>query len=158
MPLTRATLEGRLVRSNRGVMEKVGWSTAADGSNADLAAPIASALWEAGYPTADPSSPADADLAAVPLSRWGLVSALADVQTKEALLGTAIGLVTQSKGGHAMNLSDIARRLEDEVARLRQSIARRYTAGSGVVTVGKLAPRPVPPDAVCEPWLEPGTA
>lgn len=112
MALTRATLETILVRRTKRFLRLAGLDyTTVDGSNPDLADPIASALRAAGYSVADRANVADSDLALVIAADEEKIIALAELRTLETADQNIVSS-SLSTGPVSESFRDLTRKIE----------------------------------------------
>lgn len=136
MALSRAQFEVVLIDRAAAALAMVGRdSTTVDGTNAALSDPIRSAMESLGYAVADPTSPADSDLAAVPTTSYGLLFDLAERRTLETVLNNWTG-VDEKFGQDSQANSQYVRQLQARIADLDRKIAapRSGMGGGAVVT------------------------
>lgn len=136
MSLTRAQVETIIVRRRGKMLARVGLDGATmNGTNADLADPIAASIRLLGLSVVDPTSPADADLAPV---MPGDYDQLFDVAEYFAL-GNCLGnwaKVTQQAGTDRQDLSDLLTELRAQLKDLRQDLKEQYGFGTLGVSAG----------------------
>lgn len=134
MPLTRAQFESVLIDRCSAALAVVSRdSTTVDGTNAALSDPIRSALDSLGYAVADPTSPADSDLAAVPTTSYSLLFDLGERRTLETVLNHWTR-VDEKYGQDSQALSQYADQLRVRIADLdRKIVAPRAGMGGGAV-------------------------
>lgn len=161
MPITRAVMESKLVRSSRGLLEAIAASE--DGAQgvdqSTLAADaLGSAMNRLGYAMLDQASgPSDAELAVVPDANLPVLLALATVLLHELILGNVLAVVTEQDGTTTVDWSDMARGLERMIAREWADLDKRFgpalkPRGAARSVSGLLATPPIIPDAVAEPY------
>lgn len=137
MAVTRANVETILVARVGPLMVKASMDgTTVDGSNADLADPIAWALRVAGYTTADVSDPTTAEVAAAE-DDIDEVLALSELRTMENTLGN-LDDVDTSVGPRDEKLSQLAAQLEKMIKFKRVVLEMSYGYGLAALTTGTL--------------------
>lgn len=132
--ITRASLEAILTRRTKRFMQlaQLDYSTV-NGTNADLADPIASALRAAGYSVANRATVADSDLAAVTGDDEEKVIALAELRTLETI-DTNLVSSSLTTGPVSESFRDLTRKLES----LRARIITEFGIGATSVTGGSI--------------------
>lgn len=134
MTITRESLETILTRRTKRFMQLAQMDyTTINGTNADLADPIASALRAAGYSVADRANVADSDLAAVSANDEEQVIALAELRTLETIDSNIVSS-SLSTGPVSETFRDLTRRLEW----MRAHIVTVYGVGAASVTGGSI--------------------
>lgn len=136
MALTRENIETVLVKRCGALLTAAGLNgTTHDGSNADLDDPIAVALLELGITPASITHPVDADCAHVSATDTLKCFDLAEVRTLESILGN-LDEVNITVGPRSESLSDLAKQVEQKLARLQAQLLRKYGIGQGTLTAG----------------------
>ena len=137
MAVSRANVEYILVARVGALMTKASLDgTTVDGTNADLADPIAWALQTAGYSVADITNPTTAEVA-LALDDILEVSALAELRTMENILGN-LDDVDTSVGPRDEKLSQLAAQVQRRLDNLMASISQSYGHGAAELTTGTL--------------------
>ncbi len=137
MAVTRANVETVLVLRLGPLMTKAGQDgTTVDGTNADLADPIAWALRVAGYTTADVSDPTTAEVAAAE-DDIDEVLALSELRAMENTLGN-LDDVDTAVGPRDEKLSQLAAQLEKMIKFKRVVLELSYGYGVAALTTGTL--------------------
>ncbi len=137
MGLTRAAIEGILVRRCRARLAAAGLSTLTDGSNPDLNDALCQALRALGLAAADAGSVTDADLAAVTAEQIDALLDVAELRTLETVAGN-LALVDVAIGPRREELSQLADQVEKAIARLQRKIEREHGLGAGALEYGVL--------------------
>jgi hypothetical protein len=112
-----------------------------DGSNADLAGPIAAGLRSVGVSPAHPLVPRDSDVALVPASAQAAFLLACEIEALEAMLGRLHALIDLMVGGGAGNsysLSQAAKSISATLARLRAQFQQWYETGAGRTEVAAI--------------------
>ena len=137
MAVSRANVEYVVSGRVGPLMTKAGMDgTTVDGSNADLADPIAWALQTAGYSVADITNPTTAEVASA-LTDILEVTALAELRTLENLLGN-LDDVDTSVGPRDEKLSQLAEQVQKRLDWLAKWIEQLYGHGVAPLTTGTL--------------------
>ena len=137
MAVTRANVETILVARVGPLMTKASLDgTTVDGTNADLADPIAWALRVAGYTTADVSDPTTAEVAAAE-DDIDEVLALSELRSMENTLGN-LDDVDTAVGPRDEKLSQLAAQLEKMIKFKRVVLEKSYGYGASALTTGTL--------------------
>lgn len=140
MPLTVAQAESIGVARAGPVMvaAQVATDPAADASpRAYMADPIRQALRDLGYPIADPSAPADGDLATIADDDE---NAILDVMELRVLESCAVAIqdVDFKADETSMSAGGFAERLETRIARLEKRCRIKYGVGASAVAMGSI--------------------
>ena len=141
MTVTIAQLETILVKRAGDLLTQAGLDgTTHDGTNADLADPVAFAVRTMGGTTTDPTNPADADLVALGVTDDTLdeLLALAELRILETCHSALIDLVDVTIGPRREALGAIAARLEAKITKMETRIAKLYGYGLGTLETGVL--------------------
>ncbi|MCK5307174.1 MAG: hypothetical protein KAJ73_01050 [Zetaproteobacteria bacterium] len=137
MAVTRANVEVNLIRRLGPLMTKAGMDgSTADGTNTDLADPIAWALRQAGYTTADITNPTTAEVAAAE-SDIDQVQDLSEMRTLENILG-GLDDVDISVGPRDEKLSQLAAQAEKKLAAINEKLENLYSWSASPLTTGTL--------------------
>ena len=137
MAVTRANVETNLIRRLGPLMTKAGMDgSTADGTNTDLADPIAWALRQAGYPTADITDPTDAEVAAAE-SEIDQVQDLSEMRTLESILG-GLDDVDISVGPRDEKLSQLAEQAGNKLKAIQDKVENLYSWSASPLTTGTL--------------------
>ncbi len=137
MAVTRANVETVLVARLGPLMTKAAQDgTTVDGTNADLADPIAWALRVAGYTTADVTDPTTAEVAAAE-DDIDEVLALSELRTMENTLGN-LDDVDTAVGPRDEKLSQLAAQLAQMIKFKRVVLELSYGYGASALTTGTL--------------------
>lgn len=127
MSLTRAQAEGILIRRiGRLVAAASLDGTTVDGTNADLADPLATAVRQLGGTVANRATVTDADLASV--AREEALLDMAELRALESALGN-LDVVDVQVGPEREALGQLGTRLETAIARKRAQIQREHGIG-----------------------------
>lgn len=133
MAVSRANVEYILVARVGPLMVKAGQDgTTVDGTNTDLADPIAWGLQTAGYSVADITNPTTAEVAAA-LDDILEVSALAELRTLENLLGN-LDDVDTALGPRDEKFSQLAAQVQRRLDWMAKWVGQLY--GHGVAPLG----------------------
>jgi hypothetical protein len=136
MALTRTQVEKVMIRRAGKSLAFVSLDgTTNDGTNEDLADPIASTLQAMGYTVADITNPTDAELAGVTAVNQFLDRC--ELRVLETVLGN-MDMVSFSTGPRSENLSDFTGKLEKTIAEKRDFIQREYGVSLGSLSTGKI--------------------
>jgi hypothetical protein len=155
MALTRAAIEGRLVRAHRGLLELASLSTATDGANPTIGDVLEDALLRLGYSVSTPADVADADIAVVPARRHPHLYALASVLVMEAVYGTISAMPNEQANAQRVEWGNAAADLRRRIQDAWKTLAERFTPDrSGVAVSSPMQSKPYPPDALTDPWYE----
>jgi len=128
---TRAQAETVLVRRVGRYLTLAGLDgTTNNGTNADLADPIAWALRKLELPVADPTNPSTGEVAAT--TRVDALFDLAELRTLENILGN-LSLVTATVGPRTEHYNDLAKRLGEMIPRKRKAIEQEHGISLGQV-------------------------
>ena len=133
MAITRANVENVLVHRAGALMTKAGMDGATvDGTNTDLADPIAYGLRQAGYDVDDFTSPTDAEIddAADDIDQ---VVDLAELRVLENILGN-LDDVDTTLGPRTERLSQLASQVEKKLDRLQTKCQKLYGYGAATIT------------------------
>ena len=137
MAVTRANVEAVLVYRLGPLMTKAGQDgTTVDGTNTDLADPIAWALRMAGYTTADITNPTTAEVA-LALDDIDEVVDLAELRTLENILGN-LDDVDTTVGPRDEKLSQLAAQVQELIALKRARNEGLYGHGAPLLDTGTL--------------------
>ena len=137
MAVTRANVEVNLIRRLGPLMTKAGMDgSTADGTNTDLADPIAWALRQAGFSTADITNPTTAEVAAAE-SDIDQVMDLGELRTLESILG-GLDDVDISLGPRDEKLSQLAEQAEKKLAAIQKKVEDLYSFSASALTTGTL--------------------
>jgi len=137
MAVTRANVEYILVARVGALMTKASLDgTTVDGSNTDLADPIAWALQTAGYDVADITNPDTAEVA-LALDDILEVSALAELRTLENILGN-LDDVDTSVGPRDEKLSQLAEQVQRRLDWFSERVEQLWGHGAAPLTTGTL--------------------
>lgn len=138
MALTRADFEAVLVKRCGAALAKVSLDgTTIDGTNADLADPIRTAVRAMGYVVADPIDPADADLADVPATRYEALFDLAELRALETVLANWTG-VDEKFGQDSQANSQYGKQLESRIKALCDKVAKAPNVAAPGAVVAKI--------------------
>ena len=137
MAVTRANVETVLVARLGPLMTKAGMDgTTADGTNTDLADPIAWGLRQAGYSVADITNPTTAEVA-LALDDIDEVVDLAELRTLENILGN-LDDVDTAVGPRDEKLSQLAAQVQELIALKQASNEGLYGHGAPLLDTGTL--------------------
>jgi hypothetical protein len=155
MALTRADIEGRLVRAHRGLLELAALPTATDGTNPLVGDVLEDALLRLGQAVSLPAAVSDADIARVAARHHPHLYALCGVLLLEAILGTISALPNERANVQMVEWGNLAAELRRRVEGAWKYIETRFKPDrSGVAVSGYLQAKPYPPDALIEPWYD----
>jgi len=139
VPITRPQLESLLVRANRAKLAYARLDAATvDGTNADLAGPIATALRSLGIAPVDPTSPSTVDLAAVPEGGLPQLLDVAGLEVLEAVLGNRASPDQMADIDNRQEHGKFYEILEKTVARKQARCERMYGHGLSTASLGTL--------------------
>lgn len=128
---TRAQTETVLIRRVGRYLTLAGMNgTTNNGSNEDLADPIAWALRKLGVAVADPTNPSTGEVQSV--TRVDALFDLAELRTLENILGN-LSLVTATVGPRTEHFNDLAKRLAEMIPRKRKAIEQEHGISLGQV-------------------------
>jgi hypothetical protein len=134
MALTRAQVETLVIKRTSKRLIFVGLDgTTVNGSNADLAEPISTALQRMGITPADITNPANSDLTGVE-NVLELID-LAELRVLENIHGN-MDMVDISVGDRSERLSQFTAEVEKAIERKRAQIEREYGIGLGSLSGG----------------------
>lgn len=134
MALTRAQAEAILVRRVGRLLTAASMDgTTVNGTNADLADPLAWAIGQAGGALASRSAVTDADVATV--SDEEQLLDLAELRTLESISGN-LALVDVTFGPHSEKLGQLGDRVEKLIARKRKQVAADHGVGASALEAG----------------------
>lgn len=159
MAITVAQVESLTVAETAGFLAKCGMSAVKDGTNPDLAAPIANALRALGYGLLSPAAPSDTDLMAVADDKQDLYLGVVHLYTLRACMGRWAKVdQTVSLGGQ--KLSQMAEQLQKAYDTLAKDLLDRYGFGRrrrrqpkvGRIAAGNTWPNLPPPPSSAAPW------
>lgn len=137
MAISRANVENVLVSRAGPLLTKAGQDgTTVDGTNTDLADPIAWALRQVGYTTADITNPTTAEVAAASDDVDEVVD-LAELRTLESLLGN-LDDVDITLGPRSEHLSQLAKQVETKLKRVAKWVEKTYGYGASVLGTGTI--------------------
>jgi len=137
MAITRANVENVLVSRTGPLLTKGGMDgTTVDGTNSDLADPIAWALRQVGYDTADITNPTTAEVAAATDDVDEVVD-LAELRTLESILGNLDDVDVQV-GPRREDLNQLAKQVETKLKRVGKWVEKTYGYGASVLGTGKV--------------------
>ncbi len=137
MAATRAQVEQVLIRRCGKKLGLVGLDgVTADGTNADLADPIASALGSLGLAVGNFAAVADADLAGVGAGQMPGLLDIAELRVLESVLGNWDEPDQMADTDNSQSLGKLYDGLEKTVARKRLQIERQYGIGLSELTAG----------------------
>lgn len=146
--MTRAQAESILVGRRRQILVLLGLSTAQDGTNPDLADPLARTVRQLGGTTADPAAPSDDEISAV-TTEWGedrLLDA-AEIHLLSRIRGNWTE-VSYTLDGRSEQLNQLFEALLKDSELLQKDYQAKYGADPGTpesvpaVSVGRLCPSP----------------
>lgn len=139
MAATRAQVEQVLVRRCGRQLALVGLDGATcDGTNPDLADPVAVALAALGLWAADPAAAVDADLAPLGPMQLAALLDLAEVRALESVLGNWDQPDQVADTNNEQGLGRLRDSLERTVARKRLQLERQYGLGLPELSAGVL--------------------
>lgn len=154
MAATRADVESMLLRACKGWMIACGLDgTTQNGSNADLAVPIAFAVRTLGLPVAAPLNPSDAEIAAIPDGSFDFFLTLATYRVIQTCIRN-YAEINQTVGLNKQEFDDLSKRMRMEADALHLELTKMYGFGKrsgnqsrvGTITAGDTWPvGPVPP-------------
>lgn len=129
MPLTLTDAELVLIRGLRGIMDRIGFSTASGAAlpNPDLAGPIAWAILDVGGSVASVVQPAGTDMATIPEGRLREFVDRAKLHLMEDLWGNW-GEISESLGVGSTQANDLADRLWKAITAERLRLVAVYPA------------------------------
>ena len=137
MAVSRANVEYILIQRVGPLMAKAGQDgTTVDGTNANLADPIAWALQTAGYSVADITNPTTAEVA-LAVDDILEVSALAELRTLENILGN-LDDVDTSVGPRDEKLSQLAEQVQRRLDWFSGRVEQLWGHGATELTTGTL--------------------
>ena len=137
MSITRAQVETRLLARAKKRMAFVGMdSTTANGTNADLNDPLATALDWMGLPPVDGSLVTDADLTSV--EDVNKLLDLAEYRLLQNIVGN-VAVVDTQVGQRRQSLGQVATALEAALTRKERDVQRVYGLFVGSLTGGSLS-------------------
>ncbi|HMN11834.1 MAG TPA: LytR C-terminal domain-containing protein [Bellilinea sp.] len=138
MAITRAQVDLILIRRCGAMLAAADLDgTTVDGSNYDLADPVASALRNLGFAVSDPTTVTDSDLGAVDSDTLPALLDLAELRTLETVLGN-LDEVDIRLGQRDEKFSQLADRLEKRITRLSEKVAREHGLGGGSMQAGAI--------------------
>lgn len=136
--ITRAQAEKILVHRRGTVLARVGLNgTTIDGTNADLADPIAYATRQLGLGVADPTNPQDADLAAIQPTDTDQFLEVAEWRVLASCLGNW-GKVTQQAGTDKQQYTDLLTELRQQLSQKGEELKQQYGQGLMAPTAGSI--------------------
>jgi hypothetical protein len=141
--LTRANVESILYGRNKGVIALANFSILVNGTNPDMADPIAEALNWFGLYAANRSAPTDSDLASIVQAQESQLLDVADLRLKRNLLGVLLSIPDQVVQQSERRYSDSMTELRMAIQALEAKIQAQYLSGQGRAEVAQMA-RPVP--------------
>lgn len=137
MSISRANVENVLVHRVGPLLTKGGQDgTTVDGTNDDLSDPIAWALRQVGYSTADITNPTTAEVAAA-VDDVDEVVDMAELRILESLLGNLDDVDVQV-GPRREDLSQLAKQVETRLKRVSAWVEKTYGHGASVLGTGKV--------------------
>lgn len=137
MAVTRANVETNLIRRLGNLMTKAGMDgSTADGTNTDLADPIAWGLRESGYSTADITNPTSAEVAAAE-EDIDQVMDLSELRTVESILG-GLKNVDITLGPRSESFHQLALQAEKKLAAIQDKVEKLYSFSASPLTTGTL--------------------
>jgi hypothetical protein len=135
MAVTRANVENVLVKRLGPLMTKAGQDgSTVDGTNTDLADPIAWALRTAGYTTADITNPTTAEVADAEDDVDQVVD-LAEYRGLENILGN-LDDVDVTVGPRSEKLSQLAAQVQKRLDSVKDRVEDLYGYGASALEVG----------------------
>ena len=137
MSITRANVENVLVHLLGPMLTKAGMLILVDGTNDDLGYPIGWALREAGYTTADITSPTDAEVNSAEDDIDEVVD-LAELRTLANIVGN-LDDVDVTVGPRSEKLSQLAIQVQKRLDSVEKRLEKLYgfgasSLGTGVIT------------------------
>lgn len=148
--MTRSQAESILVNRHRRILILLGLSTVTDGTNPDLADPLARAVRQIGGTTADPGSPTDAEISAISSTATGGVDRVLDA-AEIALLYSIVGnwdVVNYTLDGRDEEFDNLLDAIQTMLSNLQKDYQKRYPVDPGTATSiskfrgGRLCPTP----------------
>jgi hypothetical protein len=140
-----AAVEDHLLRWHRETLDLAGLDAAtADGTNPDLAGPVALALRQVGVRAADPLRPLDSDIALVPQAAEPAFLLACRIEALEAALGrlhAQVDLTVGGGSGNSYRLSQAASSIQRTLDRLRAQFTSWYETGAGRTEAGDIDSR-----------------
>ena len=137
MSVTRANVENVLVKRAGALMTKASMDgTTVDGTNEDLADPIAWGLRVAGYTSADITNPTTAEVAAAEDDIDEVVD-YAELRTMENVLGN-LDDVDTTVGPRSESLSQLAEQVQKRLDTLLARVKDTYGYGASPLTTGTI--------------------
>lgn len=111
--------------------------TTVDGTNGDLSDPIRTGLGSLGVACADPTSPADADLAALATADLDQLLDVAEYRCLQSVLGN-LDEVNEQAGTDRKDFGQFAAALQVTIAALLTSLQQTYGVGLMAPSIGTL--------------------
>jgi hypothetical protein len=136
MALTRANVESILVKRCGKLLTAADLDgSTVDGTNADLNDPIGWAVRQCGGSVSSITAVADADLATVDADDYDQVLDLAELRTLETVQGN-LDDVDITLGPRQESLSQLAKQVEQRLARLQKRVEQEYGYGASALGTG----------------------
>jgi hypothetical protein len=137
MTITRANVENIAIHRAGPLMVKAGKDgTTVDGTNTDLAGPIAWALRQAGYPVADITNPTTAEVAAAD-DAVDEVLDLTELRTLEDVMGS-LDDVDVTVGPRKEMLSQLAKQAQKRIDTVKAKVEESYGHGAATISTGTI--------------------
>jgi len=133
MAITRANLEAILVKRAGKLMTVAGLDgTTVNGTNADLADPIAFSLRQLGVAVAAPGSPTDAEVANASTDDTDQLLDVAEIRILQTILNHVLDLVNTEAGQRVDEYSQMAAGIQQRIETKTEEARRLYgwTAGT----------------------------
>lgn len=140
MAITRAQVEGILVKRASGLLTELGLSTAVGGSNTDLNDPIGYAIRKTGGSVDNIALVDDADLSGIAAGDYDQLLDVAELRLLMTLRTEALKLADTTAGPRSDKYSQIAAGLQAAIAEKRQLVAEEYGTTAPEMTAGVITP------------------
>ncbi|KKN57472.1 hypothetical protein LCGC14_0561840 [marine sediment metagenome] len=137
MTVTRANVENVSIHRTGPLMAKAGMDgTTVDGTNADLASPIAWALRQAGYSVADITNPTTSEVASAS-DDVDEVLDLTELRVLEDIMGS-LDDVDVTVGPRKEALSQLATQVQKRIKSVQDRVEKTYGFGAAALETGTI--------------------
>lgn len=137
MAITRANVENVTIHRTGPLMTKAGMDgTTVDGTNTDLASPIAWALRQAGYSVADITNPTTAEVA-LASDDVDEVLDLTELRTLEDIMGS-LDDVDVTVGPRKEMLSQLSDQVQKRIKSVQARVGKAYGFGAAALETGTI--------------------
>lgn len=137
MTITRANVENVSIHRTGPLMAKANMDgTTVDGTNDDLAGPIAWALRQAGYSVTDITNPTTAEVA-LAADDVDQILDLTELRVLEDVLGN-LDIVDVTVDPRSVKHSQLAKQVEKRLEAVRSRVEKAYGLGSSVLETGTI--------------------